>query len=533
MDGRHRALAALLAAGLLQAAPVVTVPPAWAETGGATAAGDVEEDHEPPIVSFDDLIVRRLATIGRTPLQLHRLMKAALRQDEGALAEVRELSGGLKITEPALLRLFAMMEEDKVPVRRLPEQLAALSNRHKVLLKHLKPARNQEDAEIAELTAQAATEAAAGRYERTRKLLIRAKSTASARRMPAGTGSGQTAGQTAGSRGAELAALLGELANLRSDFAAAAKAFGEAATLAKAGDPNLRADYLSRASRAIESAGQEEKAIALQEEAAAIREKTLGPDHERTGMALKDLAYLYREQGWFDKAEPLYRRALAISERTPGPDNHDTAVTAMSFARAYWGEGRFAEAEQLYRHALAIDEKTLGPEHIATANSLGKLADLCLEQGRLEEAEPLLDRIMAIGEKNFGPDHIAMTIHLDTMAGLNRRTGRLDEAERLLLRALAIREKALYPNDPETAVNLADLASLYKNQGRLAKAEPLFNRALAIYEKNFGSNHPETLGLIENLAELYRDQGRPEDAAALAARAQVIRGKGIVPRFRI
>ena len=449
MDGRHLALAALLAAGLLQAAPVATVPPAWAETAGATAAGDVDDDDEPPIVSFDDLIVRRLATIGRTPLQLHRLMKAAAHQDEGALAEVRELSGGLKITEPALLRLFAMLEKGKVPVRRLPEELAALSNHHKVLLERLKPARNQEDAEIAALTAQAATEAAAGRYERTRTLLIHARSIAA----------GRTAGPTAESRMAELAALLGELANFRSDFAAAAKAFGEAAALAKAGDPNLRADYLSGASRAIERAGQEDKAIALQEEAVAIREKTLGPDHERTGMALNDLAYLYHEQGWFDKAEPLYRRSLAISERALGPDNHDTAVTAKNFANAYRSKGRFAEAEQLYRRALAIDEKTLGPDHIETANSLGKLAGLCLEQDRLAEAEPLLARVMAIGEKNFGPDHIAMTADLDAMAGLNRRTGRPGEAERLLLRALEIRKKALYPNDPETAANLADLAS--------------------------------------------------------------------------
>ena len=67
----------------------------------------------------------------------------------------------------------------------------------------------------------------------------------------------------------------------------------------------------------------------------AIVEKALGPDHPSTGVALNNLAELYRRQGKYGKAEPLYQRSLAIAEKALGPDHPSTATSLNNLALLY------------------------------------------------------------------------------------------------------------------------------------------------------------------------------------------------------
>jgi tetratricopeptide (TPR) repeat protein len=83
-------------------------------------------------------------------------------------------------------------------------------------------------------------------------------------------------------------------------------------------------------------AGKFSEGIPLAQQALAIREKALGPDHPDVATALSWLALLYRNQGHYADAELLYRRALAINEKARGPDHPAVvaSLNALSSARA-------------------------------------------------------------------------------------------------------------------------------------------------------------------------------------------------------
>jgi Tfp pilus assembly protein PilF len=55
----------------------------------------------------------------------------------------------------------------------------------------------------------------------------------------------------------------------------------------------------------------------LFEQALAIREKVLGPEHPQTAMTLHNLASVLQAEGDFAGARVLLERALAMREKVP------------------------------------------------------------------------------------------------------------------------------------------------------------------------------------------------------------------------
>jgi len=76
--------------------------------------------------------------------------------------------------------------------------------------------------------------------------------------------------------------------------------------------------------------GQYAEAIPLAERILAICDKSLGPEHPETALALSNLATLYCLMGSYDKAKPLYTRSLAIQEKKLGQHHPDTLTTLHS-----------------------------------------------------------------------------------------------------------------------------------------------------------------------------------------------------------
>src|SRR5262245_45363123 len=68
---------------------------------------------------------------------------------------------------------------------------------------------------------------------------------------------------------------------------------------------NARAEELYRAAKFADG-------VVTAQQALAIRERVLGPNHLEVAQSLTSLADLYREQGRYAEAEPLFRRALTI-----------------------------------------------------------------------------------------------------------------------------------------------------------------------------------------------------------------------------
>ena len=257
----------------------------------------------------------------------------------------------------------------------------------------------------------------------------------------------------------------------------------------------------------------------LYQQALAIREKVLGPEHRDVATSLNNLAALYHNQGKYAAAEPLYRRALAIDEKALGANHPGVATDLNNLALLYKHEGKYAQAEPLYQRALAIDEKALGANHPGVATDLNNLAVLYSEQGEYAQGEPLFQRALAVREKVLGPEHPDVASSLNNLAGLYSDQGKNAQAEPLYQRALAIWEKALGPEHPNVATSLNNLAELYRAQDRYVQAEPLWQRALAIREKVLGPDHPDVATSLNNLAGLYYEQGKYGQAEPLYQRA--------------
>ncbi len=329
--------------------------------------------------------------------------------------------------------------------------------------------------------------------------------------------------------------------------------------------------------QALKCAGDLAAARPLFEEAVAIYERLLGPDHPDTAASLHTLAWLLREQGDLAAARPLLERALEIRERVLGPDHLDTAASLHNLAWMLHHQGELTAARTLCERALEIRERTLGPDHPDTVQMLTVLAWLLRELGEHGAARPLLERALEIQQRVLGTDHpdtawtlyaIAYVLreqaehtaarprceqalearrrvlgedHLDVsfslteLAELRRAQGELAAAASLYEHAVEIRDRALAPGHPYTAQARVSLAIVRgdTDDPRLrtewALARPHFERALAIREKVLGAEHPYTALGLDDLGTVLLLQGERAAARPLLERALAIRVRALGP----
>ncbi len=287
------------------------------------------------------------------------------------------------------------------------------------------------------------------------------------------------------------------------------------------------AQLLHRAGSYLQARGQYQEAEPLLQQALAIYERTLEPDHPDVATSLHDLATLYWEQGKYAQAEPLFQQALDIREKTLGLKHPDVAISLNDLALVYWDWGKYAQAEPLFQRALAIREQILGPEHADVAQGLNNLAILYWEQGKYAQAEALYQRALAIWEQALGPNHPEVASGLNNLAMVYQSLAEYEQAEPLFRRALAIWEQALGPEHDLVALVLDNLALGYIDQGKYAQAEPFFQQALAIREQKLGPEHPYVGRTLQRLAKLYYAQGKYTQAEPLLTRSLVIRERAL------
>jgi len=281
------------------------------------------------------------------------------------------------------------------------------------------------------------------------------------------------------------------------------------------GDAETEAELRNTIGIILRNNGQYEKALRLQEQVLAIRERLYDGDDPIVGHSLFNLAEVYRAQSQYAEAEPLYKRALALFEKTLGPDDTLVAKSLNSLAALYRDQARYTEAEPLFTRALVIRETALGPDDPDVAMTLNSLAMFYKVQGKDTQAEPLYTRALAIREKFYGPFHPSVANSLSNLANVYVHPSQYAEAERLYTRALAIREQAYGPHHSEVAMSLNNLGALYQNEGKYTAAEPLVLRALAIWEEVLGPRHPDALAAKGNLAALYWSQHRLDKSIPL------------------
>ena len=266
-------------------------------------------------------------------------------------------------------------------------------------------------------------------------------------------------------------------------------------------------------------------AESLLQQALAMRENILRPDHPEVATSLQELASFYHYQQRDAKAKSLSKRALAIREKVLPPEHLELATSFYHLGLLYADQGDLDKAGELYDRALAIREKTLSPEHPDVAIIILHIGLLYLSGRSYAKAESLIQRALAIQEKTLGLECPEVVTSLNWLAILYEAQGQNEKVEALYKHVLAIREKVLPPEHPEVATSLYNLGYFYHDNNKYVEAEPLYQRALAIREKFSIPGYVGAATVLEKYACLLRGMGRDNEAASMEDRARSIREK--------
>lgn len=83
----------------------------------------------------------------------------------------------------------------------------------------------------------------------------------------------------------------------------------------------VEADQLSQKAVSLYAQGKYDEALLVAQRALALREQTLGPDHESVARALHNIAEILFTKRKYKEADSTYQRALTIYERLFGADD--------------------------------------------------------------------------------------------------------------------------------------------------------------------------------------------------------------------
>jgi tetratricopeptide (TPR) repeat protein len=251
----------------------------------------------------------------------------------------------------------------------------------------------------------------------------------------------------------------------------------------------------------------------------AARERLLGPNHEDTLVAVRNLGGLYIAQQRYAEAVPYYRRMLAASERTFGREDLRTLAALYELGRLHQSLGNYAEGEPLYRRMLELYERRLGREHLRTYLILNDLGLLYQSWGRYNEAEPIYRRALDMSGRVSEPDHPRTLAVMNNLSTLLISQRRYTEAEQLARQSLAAAERRLGPDAPETLTAANNLAVSLQEQGRLPEAETLLLRILNTRQRIQGLRNADTIVASANLTTLRRlssERSQPRSSSAAA-----------------
>jgi CHAT domain-containing protein/tetratricopeptide (TPR) repeat protein len=259
------------------------------------------------------------------------------------------------------------------------------------------------------------------------------------------------------------------------------------------------------------------------EEAVALAERVLRPDHPDTAVAVRYLAATMLDLGDIVEAKRLHERALAMAQRSLGAQHHEISAYLNGLGESTRLGGDYAAARVLYERALAIAEPRLGGAHMWVAGLLHNLALVDAHLGDYTGAQRRQARAIAIWERALGRDHPNVAVALMELAAAHREQGAPLEAIRYLERALMIRERSLGLDHRDVARTLADLAAMLMETRRPERALTLATRALAILERVDAQDTPDLATVLELYAQLQADRGDHAGARKYLERALAIK----------
>jgi tetratricopeptide (TPR) repeat protein/tRNA A-37 threonylcarbamoyl transferase component Bud32 len=266
--------------------------------------------------------------------------------------------------------------------------------------------------------------------------------------------------------------------------------------------------------------GRYADARAMHERVLASRERVLGKDHPEIASSLNNIGLVYRAERKLDDAKAVIDRALAIRLAAFGPDHPEVGTSYNNLGTFYADLEDSAKAEEYYEKARVIWEKARGPDHVDVMNVLLNLASIYEHRGELDRARATLERVIERYEAVHGNKHPPLAFALNNLAMIAKGQKKFDESYALMERALEINVATYGEGHPDAADYLGNMATILRSQNKLDESEAMFVRAIAASEKAYGPDHPNLAQIITNLG--FFQLGRERYDAALASHRRAL-----------
>ncbi len=280
----------------------------------------------------------------------------------------------------------------------------------------------------------------------------------------------------------------------------------------------VEAGILDNLSVVLREQGALEEALERQQQALAIRERSL--EHDRIGIARSraHLGLVLRDKGRGAEGLAQQQQALALFVEALGDKHPNVAQVLTNLGVTLEEQGELDDAVTHLRRALAIFD-ALPDQSLNVAQVRVNLGVMLMKRGDLAEAEDSMSRGLAIIEDALGPDHPAVASVLTNLGAVMLRQGDLEESTAQLTRALTIKRRALGGRHASVAATLVQLGETARAQGKLEPALGYATEALQVYEAALGKEHPSFANALVGLADVELARGRVEVASGYAQRA--------------
>ncbi len=184
-------------------------------------------------------------------------------------------------------------------------------------------------------------------------------------------------------------------------------------------------------------------------------------------------------RGSWDQARLTYLRLHGLLEKTLGPEHPQTVMALANACDASVQLASQIDALPVCRRALELRERVLGPQSPETARSLSDLALLYSAEGDLNRAAKLLERALQIANTDpASPDAAGL---MNNLGYLYFRRGKQVRARELFEKALIV---TTVPADQVTILGNLGAAELAAHELQ-SPAEPHFRRALTVAQESF------------------------------------------------
>jgi len=182
-----------------------------------------------------------------------------------------------------------------------------------------------------------------------------------------------------------------------------------------------------------------DRALPLYQQVADARERKSRHDLPY-GQALYDLGVACARLDPRRSAE-LLEQALAIQEKHLGPDHPGLAGTLVKLAEVLAALQQWDRVVRLRKRIVPLREKELGEGHPQVINAVTHVCHACCRAERWEEAEALDERALFLCEKHLGFEHPKVAAVLTHFAEVLRHRGHEARAMRAAERAEQINRK--------------------------------------------------------------------------------------------